>query len=183
MKENILARRYARALFELSKEKNILEKIRQEVEFFSDYVQNDRNFEFFLNSQQISKKQKIAAIEKLFQDRVSNLFFNFLLVLLKKNRQTIFPIVAQEFEKLYDHYYKRIRATTITAIPLDNQSVDRVKKVLNQKFGAEVQLRVKTNPDILGGLIIQVDGQIYDGSIASQLNRLKQQLTEDSKLI
>ncbi|MFQ5863714.1 MAG: ATP synthase F1 subunit delta [bacterium] len=180
MRENVLAKRYAQALFELAKEKGILESIRNEMELFNNNLQSNQPFRHFLNSQEINKREKARKIEALFQDRVSNVFFNFLLVLLKKNRQSIFSIIAKQFELIFDRYLKKVRASAITAVPLDECSLLRLKQTLSKRLDANVQIQNSIDPNIIAGIIIKVDGQVIDGSLKSQLNRLKYQLTENS---
>lgn len=181
MRENVLARRYARALFEIAEERGIIEKIHNEVELFNQSLQTNQPFRNFLNSLEINKSEKVKKIEELFQDKVSNVFFNFILVFLKKNRQSIFTTIAKEFERLHDKYSKKIRASTITAVPLDESSFSRIKVTLSQAFDADVEIQNSIDPNILAGIIIKVNGQVFDGSLQSQLRRLKYQLTENSK--
>lgn len=180
MRENVLAKRYARALFEIARERGILENIRNEIEFFNQNLQLNQPFRHFLNSEEINKREKIKKIEELFQDRVSNVFFNFLLVLLMKNRQSIFSIIAKQFEVFLDKHFMKIRASAITAIPLEEGSLLRLKETLSKRFQANVQIQNRIDPKIIAGIVIKVDGQVLDGSLQSQLRRLKYQLIESS---
>lgn len=181
MKENILAKRYARALFELAVERGIVEKIRQEIDLFNRSLETNTDFRHFLNSQEVSKSDKKKTIERLFQDRVSNVFFNFILVLLRKNRQSIFTAIVRQFEILFDKYKKKVRASTITAIPMDEATLFDLKTRLSETYKADVEIENKIDPDILGGIIIKVDGQVFDGSVQGQLKRIRFYLTENSK--
>lgn len=176
-----MAKRYARALFELARERGIIEKIRQEIDLFLQSLQTNPALQHFLNSQEVSRSVKKKTMERLFQDWLSNVFFNFILVLLNKNRQSIFNRIAREFEVLYDKYTKKIRASTITAIPLDEGTLSSLKESLSRAYKADVEIENKIDPDILGGIIITVDGQVLDGSLQGQLRRLKYYLTENSK--
>ncbi|MFQ5750457.1 MAG: ATP synthase F1 subunit delta [bacterium] len=178
MKENVLARRYARALFELAKERKILTNIRHEMEFFDESIDKNQDLRLLLSSHEISKKEKIKTIEKLLQDRVSNVFFNFILLLLKKNREVLYSAIAREFGVLFDKFNKRVRAKTITAVPLDAKLIYTLKNRLDRAYSADVQIDSLTDPSILGGIIVNVEGQVFDGSLQSQLSRLRYQLTE-----
>ena len=181
MKDTVLARRYAKALFELAVEKKILDTIQKEVAFFSQSLDDNLQFRLFLFAQNISKKQKREKIERLIQDQVSNVFFNFVLVLLKKNREFIFPEIAKEFQYIVDKHHRKINALAITAQPLDEISSSKLKSLLDNTFDADVQIKNDIDASILGGIVVNVEGHVFDGSLQSQLDRLKDDLITNSK--
>jgi len=181
LKDTVLARRYAKALFELAIEKKILETIQNEVVFFSQSLNDNAQFGLFLFAQNVSKKQKREKIEKLIQDRVSNVFFNFVLVLLKKNREFIFPEIAKEFQYIVDKHHRKINALAITALPLDEKSSSNLKSLLDKTFDADVQIKNDIDASILGGIVVNVEGHVFDSSLQKQLARLKDDLISNSK--
>lgn len=181
MKETVLARRYARALFELAVEKKILDSIQNEIGFFSKSLADNAQFRRFLFAQDVSKKQKREKIEELIQDRVSNVFFNFVLVLLKKNREFIFSEIAKEFQYIVDKHHRKINALAITAQPLDEKSSFKLKSLLDKTFDADVQIKNDIDASILGGIVVNVEGRVFDGSLQNQLARLKDDLVSNSK--
>jgi len=181
LKNTVLARRYAKALFELAVEKKILDTIQNEVAFFSQSLDDNIQFRLFLFAQNISKKQKREKIERLIQDQVSNVFFNFVLVLLKKNREFIFPEIAKEFQNFVDKHHRKINALAITAQPLDEKSSSKLKSLLDKTFDADVQIQNDIDSTILGGIVVNVEGHVFDGSLQSQLARLKDDLVSNSK--
>jgi len=180
LKENVLARRYARALFELAHERGLLDKIHQEIASFAQSIRANVNLGRLLVSQNLTKKEKQRTLEQLFQDRFSNVFMNFILLLLKKNREAMFSTIAREFGKLVDKHHKRARATTTTAVPLDAQGQSKLKALLDSAFRADVQIDNRVDDTILGGIIVNVDGQVLDASLKSQLRRLRDQLSQNT---
>ncbi|MCH7674320.1 ATP synthase F1 subunit delta [candidate division KSB1 bacterium] len=181
MKNTVLARRYAKALFELAVERKILDTIQNEVRSFSQSLDDNLQFRLFFFAQDVSKKQKREKIEELMQDRVSNVFFNFVLVLLKKNREFIFPEIVKEFQSIVDKYHRKINALAITAQPLDEKSSSKLKSLLDKTFDADVRIRNDIDASILGGIVVNVEGHVFDGSLQSQLARLKDDLVSNSK--
>lgn len=178
MKETVLARRYARALFELARERDILVSIANEMASIEDNLQTDQRFRLFLYSQDLSKREKTEKMEKMLQDRVSNVFFNFLLVLLKKNRELIFSAIAKEFQALVDRHDKKTRASATTVVPLDEKSLSKLKFLLDETFKSDVRIDNEIDKSILGGIIVNIDGRLLDGSLRTQLRRLKSKLVE-----
>lgn len=181
MKNTVLARRYAKALFELAVERKILDTIQNEVRSFSQSLDDNLQFRLFFFAQDVSKKQKREKIEELMQDRVSNVFFNFVLVLLKKNREFIFPEIVKEFQSIVDKYHRKMNALAITAQPLDEKSSSKLKSLLDKTFDADVRIKNDIDASILGGIVVNVEGHVFDGSLQSQLARLKDDLVSNSK--
>lgn len=180
MKENILAKRYARALFQLANEHRLLDKVHGEVEFLENGLKTSAELRQLLFSQDTKKTDKKKVFEKLLRDR-SNIFLNFMNLLLLKNREALFAIIAREFRSMYERHNKKIRAATITAEPLDAKSTKALKQFLDKTFNADVQIENRLDPAILGGLIVNVEGRVFDGSVQSQLQRLREQLLESSE--
>jgi F-type H+-transporting ATPase subunit delta len=180
LRENVLARRYAGALFELAEERGLLKKIHQEVQSFDESICVNLSLGRLLVCQDLTKKEKQRALEKLLQDRVSNVFMNFILLLLKKNREAMFATIAREFGKLVDKHHKRVRALATTAVPLDPQSNAKLKHLLDKAFRADVVIDSHVDDTILGGIIVNVDGQVLDASLKSQLRRLRDQLSQNT---
>ena len=181
MKDTVLARRYAKALFELAVEKDKIDSIQNEVGSFGRSLEDNAQLRLFLFAQDVSKKQKREKLEKLLQGNVSKIFFNFLLVLLKKNREFIFPEIAREFESIVDKHHRKINALAITAQPLDERSSSKLKSLLDKTFDADVQISNDIDLSILGGIVVNVEGHVFDGSLQSQLARLKDDLIRNSK--
>ena len=178
MKERVLARRYARALFQIAVERGLLAQIQEEVDSLAEALHRNPDLRTVLRSQQISKTEKKSTLEHVLGDKASKVFLNFLYLLLQKNRERLFEIIASEFDRLVDQHQKRLRANAITAVPLDSEFVGKLKKLLDSTYQAHVDIENQVDPDILGGIIIRVDGQVFDGSLQSQLRRLRAQLVE-----
>ncbi|HEX9652440.1 MAG TPA: ATP synthase F1 subunit delta [bacterium] len=176
MKENILAKRYARALFQLANEHRLLDKIHGEVEFLADSIGTNSEMRRLLLSREIKKNEKKQVLEKLLQGRVSNIFYNFVTLLVQKNREALFLLIARQFGVLYDRSHKKVRVAAITAETLDRKFVKALKEFLDRKFDADVEIENRIDQSILGGLIVSVEGQVFDGSVQSQLRRLRDQL-------
>ncbi len=182
MRNSVIARRYARALFEIACERDILESVTNEVTSFEESLQSNSRFRLFLISQDVSKKAKIARLESILEDRVSSVFLNFLFVLLRKKREAIFSDIAREYFWMVDEQKKRIHAFATTAVPLDSKATARLKSILDEAFGLDVQIDSLVDESILGGIVVSVKGQLLDGSLKGQLRRLKSQLLENTNL-
>ncbi len=177
-----LVKRYAKALFELAAEQNQVNDIIEQARVFGKLYRENHDFNFFLISPEIDKALKIQVIEALFFERVSALFYHFLLLLIKKGRQNLTPQLVVELNRLYDLYQNRLRARVTLAKPLDKTERLLLVKKLNDLFDSNIVLEQVVDTSIVGGMVIQIKGKVYDMSLLKQLNTLKRQLksVEDS---
>ncbi len=175
MKDTILARRYAKALFALAQERNVLDKIRSELHSFAAMLEENKEFADFFRSPENSRTAKCAAVEKIFQDRFSSLFFNFLLLIIQKGRHHAVPDVVRAFDELHDRHHRRARALAITAVPMDTKLADDLRDRLAKSMNMHIELENQVDPAILGGIVLNLDGKVLDGSVKQQLERLRQE--------
>lgn len=173
MKASVLARRYAKALFELALERDILEVVSKELVAFQQLLATNDRLRYFFESPEAGRSAKRALIEKNFQDHFSALFVNFLYVLLEKRRHSLLDHIAKEFARLSDKHQNLVRASTISAVPLSKQDLENIKKVLGKHYQATFEIENYVDPRILGGIILKVEGRVMDGSILTQLENMK----------
>jgi len=180
VRTHLLARRYARALYELALERNCLDIVAKEIESFSILLNRNARLRAYLFSPQVEKRRKMGIMDELTKTRFSSLMHNFLALLVRKGRQGFINEIAFEFGRLLDKKRKRIRATITTVISLSSGSIEKLKQTLAQALNAEVVLESKVDPSILGGLIVNLDGKVVDGSIRHQLQRLAKFLKNEN---
>jgi F-type H+-transporting ATPase subunit delta len=173
-----VAKRYAKALFALANEKEQLEQIRNELNSFKNLLKEQSRLRSYLFSPEIEKNDKIKIAQELLQDKVSELFVQFILLLLKKGRQNQFSDIVIEFNRMYERKINRISATVTSAIELDQKLLDEFEKQLAAVFDAKISLNHKVEPEILGGFIVSVDGKAIDGSVRKQISELKESLSK-----
>jgi F-type H+-transporting ATPase subunit delta len=173
MKEQILGRRYANALFAIAQERNMLDKIRGELHSFLAAMEENTEFNDFFRSPEHSRAAKRAAVEKIFQDRFSNLFFNFLLLLIHKGRHNAILDIVAAFDELYDRHRRRTRALAITAVPMDTALSNDLRDRLSKGMNMQIDLENQVDPAVIGGIVLNIDGRVFDGSIKQQLERLR----------
>jgi len=172
LKETVLARRYARALFEIALERKMLGKVRDELQAFARVLEKDAALRNFLFSPEQTRAAQRQVVEKAFADRFSAVFFNFLLVLIEKRRQTLIQEIIAAFETLHDRHLRKMRALAITAVPMDQKTLEQLRAALSKSLDMDMELQNRVDPEILGGVVVLVEGKILDGSIRQHLRRL-----------
>jgi|Deesub1362B_J571_1020462.scaffolds.fasta_scaffold07189_2 F-type H+-transporting ATPase subunit delta len=174
----VLARRYAKALFQIGKERGILEKLHEDMTAFVRGLQENREFYHFFISPEVPRKEKEEKIEEIFGDAFSNVFYNFLLVVLKKRRQDLILDIAEEFNGELDRYNNRVKAHVTTAVALPPRLQEEIRSRLADQLKKEVILIPHVDPQVLGGIRITVDGLVIDGSLRGKLEKMRRFLLE-----
>ncbi len=172
MKEGILAQRYAKALFAVALERKLLDKVRGELHDFVARLESDKNLAEFMRSPESSRTDKRKVLEKAFQDRYSNVFFNFLALVVDKGRSTLYGDIHQAFNELYDRHHRKVRALAITAAPMDKDDLNTLQADLSRALQLTFEIENRIDPALLGGLVLNLDGKILDASVKRQLDSL-----------
>lgn len=173
-KKKIICKRYAEAFFKAIEESNFEENFKDFEAFTALYFGYEGLAEI-LQHPTIHVNRKIEMINRIFGSSSQRLVIDFLSLLIKKKRLSLFERIAQEVERLYRRK-NGIRGIIIkTAVPLLNDERTRLRSVLSQKFG-RVEVREIVDPAILGGLIVQFTDQVVDESIRTRLKQLKEMM-------
>lgn len=174
MKEGILAQRYAKALFDVALERKLLEKARGELHDFVSRLEENPELSYFLRSPERSRAEKRQLVERAMQDRYSNIFFNFLVLLINKGRIALYREVQQAFNELYDRHHRKVRALAVTAMPMAKSELETLQSDLAQALNRVLEIENRVDPAIVGGIVLNIEGKILDGSVRRQLERLRE---------
>jgi len=169
-----LSRRYAKALFELALAERREEEVGQEIERFAGAFQ-DPALNSVLNNPAIavqSRRKVVAEIARHLQ--LSPLVIHFLSLLVERDRVNFFPAIVERYRRLLDEKKGQAEARVIAAGPLDDGDLDRLRDALEKLSGKRVVMQKENDPSLIGGLVIHLEGKVYDGSVRTQLENMKQ---------
>jgi F-type H+-transporting ATPase subunit delta len=171
------AARYARALLDVVIKEGDPEKVEQELSAFADLLVQNPNLEKALTNPAVPVSGKRGIVTELAKRlTLSSPLGKLLLMLAERDRLVIVPdLVAVYRDRLMD-YRKVVRADVTTAEPLADAKVALLKQRLAQLTGRQVTMTTKVDPSIIGGLVARVGSTVYDGSVATQLTRIKNRL-------
>jgi F-type H+-transporting ATPase subunit delta len=176
MTESKLARRYALALFHSALRQKILDPVFADLQSLAQIWKENPKFKKFLEAPQILLQEKKTLFQQGFKGRTTDTVFQFLLLLLEKHRLSYFFAICEEFEKFLKEEEGIIPAEIITALPLEKIEKDKLKEKLEKKTGKRIEMLLKVEPEIIGGMIVKLREQIIDQSIRHQLVRLRDDL-------
>ncbi|CCK20932.1 F0F1 ATP synthase subunit delta [Pseudolactococcus laudensis] len=167
----IIAQKYSKALLEVAQESQQLEAVLAEVAAFDKVIQ-PTDLQAFLVDVAYSDDKKHQVIESL-QNVSSDIFKNFLEVLVKNQRMALLPLIIKEIRHQADNLFKISDVDVTSAIALSDAQLSKLETTIKSKFDLnEVTIKNTVDSSILGGVIINARGKIIDASIKSQLNKI-----------
>lgn len=174
-----ISKRYARAFFEIAAEEKKLEQLHSELNQFSSMITQNKALKEFLANPIIEQDNKKAVVEKIISKlNFSKMTVNFLKLLVDKKRIDSLPDIEICYRQLMDEALKKVRINVKTAFPLSSKMRDYIIANMEKISGRKVDITVETAPELLGGVIISVGDTLYDGSVKSQLNNMRNLLGE-----
>jgi F-type H+-transporting ATPase subunit delta len=172
-----VARRYAKALVDVAAASNELEAVRQELSSFADLLREHRELRQFLTNPSVLRRDKVRILnEVLSRLLLRPLTKSFLRILFEAGRLPALESVLHAYEALVDERLGRVKAMVTTVGPLEAEAQERLRQRLEQVTGKTVYLEIRQDPKILGGLVTQIGSLVYDGSLRTQLARLRVEL-------
>jgi F-type H+-transporting ATPase subunit delta len=180
LKSSNIAKRYARAFFEIAKEDDKYETYYNELTLFSSILGENENLkELFLNPV-FDQDGKKAVVNSILQKiNISKTTAIFLKLLVDKKRMTILPEIENAYRQLMDDALKRTRVTVRTAFPLSAELSGKLRDRLEEMTGKKVEMAISEDASLLGGIVVGVGDTLYDGSIKTQLHSIRNLLGEE----
>lgn len=170
-----LARPYAKAAFEYAIDaKQLVEW--SEMLGFAAQVVADEAMQTLLTSPHFTKEEQLEAMLKICSDKFSESATNFIKLLAQNGRLLALPEIEVLFNFLRSEFEKTVEAQVTSATELSEQQVNQIKEKLAAKLGRQVETTVEVDADLLGGLIIQAEDLVIDGSVRGQLAKLSDTL-------
>ena len=167
-----IAEVYARALFEAAKEHDVLDRVRDELGEFAEALEDNRSLQVFLFSPYFSSDEKRDGVKKIVSD-ADERTVNFLELLAERHRMPAIFRIKREFDALWADENQLLPVTVTSAVELDEGLVEDIGKRIQEQTGRKVELSSNVDPDVLGGLMLQVGNMVLDGTVRNRLERLR----------
>src|SRR5829696_8187187 len=167
-----IARVYAEALFGAAKAKGNLDAIYEQLGQFADALAENRELQLFFFSPYFSSAEKRDGLAKALSGAEPELV-NFLELLTDKHRMPVLFRIRRNFDALWAKENKRLGVTVTSAVELDPEIAERIGSQIEKQTGNRVELQRRVDPDILGGLVVQVGNMVMDTSIRNRLEKLR----------
>jgi F-type H+-transporting ATPase subunit delta len=172
-----LAEVYARALFEAAKDDDVLDRVHEELGQFADALDSDRNLQVFLFSPYFSSEEKKEGVTKIVSDADERLV-NFLELLAERHRMPALFRIRRTFDSMWAEENKLLPVTVTSAVDLDEGLVADIGKRIEEQTGRSVELSSNVDPEVLGGLQVQVGNMVLDATVRNRLEQLRKQVAK-----
>ena len=172
-----IAEVYARALFGVAKDRDVLDTVREQLGQFTDAVAQNRDLAVFFFSPYFSTDEKKAALARAVEDAEPT-FVNFLEALLERHRMPAIFRIRTRFDQLWEDEHKLLPVDVTSAVELDEATVKSIGDSVGKQTGRTVELSSHVDPEILGGVVLRVGNFILDASIRNRLEQLRKQVAQ-----
>jgi ATP synthase F1 delta subunit len=166
---------YARSLFEVATENDKLDLVREQLGEFADAVSENRELQIFLFSPYFSTEEKKDGLDRALTD-VDPVVENFLKLLIEKHRMPVIFRIRAEYEQLWEEANKLLPVEITSAVELPEATVKQLGDRISEQTGRRVELSSHVEPEILGGIVVQVGNSVLDASIRNRLEQLRRQV-------
>lgn len=178
MKGSRVAKRYAQAAFETALDKKQLEIVEKDLERLAKDYADIQSFRELVDSPVIADFLKLKAFKAAYQKHLQPLTFNFVALLINKNRVAHLPQVIDNFKDLLDDHRGVLRGQVFSVVPLSDKQLKSLKISLDKETGKNVILTSHIDESLLGGFVVRLNDMVFDTSLSNKLKKLKQNLIE-----
>ncbi len=172
---SVVDRVYATALFEAAREQDRLAPVRDELAQIVEAEAEVPELRELLRNPQLDPRARANALEDLLSGG-EELLRNFLLVLADKGRTGSLEEIAREFERLNAEHEGIVHAELTTAVELSDEEAQTLLRQIEQASGRKVEATRSIDPDLIGGIVLQVGSHRLDASVRGRLERLRREL-------
>ena len=170
-----IAQVYARSLFEVARERDQLDVVREQLGAFADALEGNRELQIFFFSPYFSTEEKKDGLRRAVSD-ADETITNFLELLVEKHRMPCVFRTRHAYDAMWEEANRLLPVQVTSAIELDPQTVEVITERVGEQTGRRIDVTTAVEPAILGGIVLQVGNSILDASIRNRLEQLRKQV-------
>lgn len=183
MSDRAIARRYASALYIEASSSNSVDRVDEDVELVSQTVNGSRDLQLLLASPIVSEAQKEAVMRRLFDSHISELVLAFILLVNRKRREAMLEAILKSYRSLRLEQQGIVEAEVRVAVAMTDDETEELRRSMAETVGSDIQFEVKEDADLIGGIVVKIGDQVYDGSLKRRLTILERKLQGGSSSI
>jgi|SRR4051812_5988318 F-type H+-transporting ATPase subunit delta len=167
---------YARSLFEVAREQDKLDVVRDQLGAFADALSENRDLQVFFFSPYFSTAEKEDGLERVVTD-ADPVIVNFLKLLIEKHRMPVVFRIRGDYDSLWADENKLLPVQITSAVELDGSIVKQLGDRIAEQTDRTVDVAAEVDPDILGGIVVRVGNSVLDASVRNRLEQLRRQVS------
>jgi F-type H+-transporting ATPase subunit delta len=170
-----IAEVYARALFEVARDNDVLDRVHDELGEFADALDENRELQVFLFSPYFSSEEKKQGVRRIVSDADERVL-NFLELLAERHRMPALFRIRRDFDQMWADENRLLPVIVTSAVELDESLVQDIGKSIEEQTGRRVELSSNVDADVLGGLMVRVGNMVLDATVRNRLEQLRKQV-------
>jgi ATP synthase F1 delta subunit len=168
---------YSRALFEVATDQDKIDDVRDQLGAFTDALSENRDLQVFFFSPYFSTAEKEDGLERVVTDADPTIL-NFLKLLIEKHRMPVLFRIRADYDALWEKENKLLPVQITSAVELDSSTVKQLVDRIAEQTDRKVTVSAEVDPDILGGIVVQVGNSVLDASVRNRLEQLRKQVVK-----
>jgi F-type H+-transporting ATPase subunit delta len=181
-RETIVAKRYAKALFDVAQGNGQVALVEEELRSIVDVLNGNADFRKLLEHPNIDVSVKQNLLKTAFEGKVSGSVLNTLQLLVERRRETILPMLLASYASIANESLGQADAIVKTPLPLTEQEKQDVAEHSGKLTGKKIRVENRIDSSLLGGMQVRIGDRLYDGSLSGKLARLQQSLNANQAL-
>jgi len=166
---------YARSLFEVAKDQDKLDLVRDQLGAFADALNETRDLQVFFFSPYFSTAEKEDGLDRVVSD-ADPAVLNFLKLLIEKHRMPVVFRIRATYDALWEDENRLLPVQITSAVELDKQVVSQLGDRIAEQTDRKVDISADVDPDIVGGIVVRVGNSVLDASVRNRLEQLRRQV-------
>jgi F-type H+-transporting ATPase subunit delta len=168
---------YARSLFEVAKDQDKLDLVRDQLGAFADALHETRDLQVFFFSPYFSTAEKEDGLDRVVSD-ADPVILNFLKLLIEKHRMPVVFRIRASYDALWEDENRLLPVQITSAVELDKEIVSQLGDRIAEQTDRKVDISADVDPDILGGIVVRVGNSVLDASVRNRLDQLRRQVAK-----
>ena len=168
------SREYAEALFELAVQGNETKETSEGLETVVSALLQTPDYRAMLASPAISKEERLNALDSAFRGQIPDILLAILRMMISRGHVSALNGMARDYEELARGYRGESVAVVTSAVPLKEAETVALRAKLEKKLSKTVIMQFRVDPELIGGIRVEVDGRVIDGSIRNKLDEIKE---------
>ena len=169
---------YGQSLYDLAVSESISDEILKEMETVKSIFAENPDYVTLLSEPSIPKKERLGLLDEAFGDSLQEYLLNFIKILVEKGLLRNFSACFKRYRASYNSDHGIEDAVVTSAVPLRDDSFKQLEKRLEELTGKKILLRQKVDPDVLGGMKVELQDRLYDGTVKGRLKELGRKFDE-----
>ena len=173
-----LDKTYGGALYQLALEENLEDELLGQLGAVCALMRETPDYLRLIGSRALPKAERLSLLDEAFSGKVHPYLLNFMKILCEAGAIRLLPGCLRSYERRYDQDHNILKARAVTAVEMTQEQQEALRQKLSAVTGKTIRLTCRTDPDCLGGVRVEMDGQRMDGTVRRHLEDMNDLLSK-----